>query len=111
MRQTTSPASEKAWNLAGPQNPVHAAKGLAEEAAKLLLARVPSRGQRDDAWQLQTYQDFADQVQRKNPDVSFTHDLMDESLRTAVSLLPKSAYGGSRANRENMLTRVSIVWA
>lgn len=109
MSQTTSQASEKAWTLAVPQLTAQAPKALAEEVAKLRLPRVATRRSGGDAWQSQTYQQFADEAQTKNRHVSFTKDLMDESFRKAASLVPKDALGGCAAQRENMITCVSIV--
>lgn len=109
MSQTASQASEKAWTLAVPQRTVLTPKALAEEVAKLRLPRVATRRSGGDAWQSQTYQQFADEAQTKNRDLSFTKDLMDESFRKAVSLVPKDALRGCTAQKENMITRVRIV--
>ncbi|GAB7327664.1 hypothetical protein MBLNU13_g11496t1 [Cladosporium sp. NU13] len=91
-----SQASEKLWRLFVPQSTAHNA--LTEQAAKLRLPRL-------DAWDTQTYRDFADQAQRQNPCVPFTKDLMDETFRRAVSALPKAAVRAQGTRPESMITR------
>ena len=92
-----------------PDSGVEVSASLAKEVAKLRLPEVAARGQRHYALKLQTYQEFADQAERNNREVAFNKYLMDESFRTAASLVSKHAAGGRVADRESMITRVSIV--
>ena len=86
-------------------------KTLAEEVAKLQLPKVAARGVRGDAFNTQTYRQFADQARRLNRDVSFTKDMMDQSFRRAVSVWSKAAAKAHGPERESMITRVSTVCA
>jgi hypothetical protein len=52
------------------------------------LARPYKNGRDKAAYETQSYKSFADGVEKKNPDVIFDKEMMDEAFRVALPKIP-----------------------
>ena len=72
----------------------------------LNMLKLGSYNHGAETWDWQTYADFADRVQRRNPSVGFTKEIMDEAFGLAIRKISNSVK--ARRRFDKMVHRVCV---
>ena len=94
----------------GQSHPKAVEEASFEIAAGLTLPKIGQKMRQtssSDGLEYETYENFAQHAERKNPDTVFTKELMDAAFRKAVSRVGPTALSW-KGGTSGVITQVSI---
>jgi hypothetical protein len=71
----------------------------------LPMIEIDRKTKATEFWDIQNYQKFAENVQRKNPDIVLTKETVDSAFRLALNRMSKNS--ATLKGRESAVARVS----
>lgn len=71
----------------------------------LPMIEIDRKTKAAEFWDIQKYQEFAENVQRKNPDIVLTKEAVDSAFRLALKRMSKNS--AALKGRESAVARVS----
>ena len=90
------------------------ARGASEFDSKITSLSLPRVGEdyratngTTEPWDFQTYEEFARQAERKNPDMAFHKEIMDAAFRLAISRSTRQIRLPHKGAVKTMTARVS----